>query len=87
MSDRYKITQKRNSENDYFRKNVLNDLLSQVDEATGRFDETWEIIIPQKERDDDFLWQVLTELGYSYTHREEYNSYHECFCYMVTVSK
>lgn len=85
MKDITKLIQKKETEEDSFRKNVLEDLITQIDETTGMFNGKWEILIPQYERDDEFLWQVLTEMGYTYSCREEYNSYHECYCYMIRI--
>ena len=85
MNDKKKIEkmQEELKENVFFRNNVLSDLLGWIDESTGNF--LNEVYVPQKERDCDFLKAVIIELGYyEANYDEEYNPYHECYCYKIT---
>ena len=85
MTDKMKIERMQATlrENVYFRNNVLSDLLDWIDETTGNF--LTEVFVLQKERDCDYLKAVMIELGYEEAaYEEEFNPYHECFCYKIT---
>ena len=84
MTDKMKIEKMQATlkENVYFRNNVLSDLLGWIDDSTGNF--LPEVYVPQKERDCAYLKAVIIELGYiEAVYEEEYNPYHECFCFKI----
>lgn len=67
-----------------FQKNVLDNLINSIDATTGNL--TKQLYIPQKERDCKFLKTIIAELGYQAEYDEEYNPYHECYCYKIKLS-
>ena len=88
MTDKAKLQQiqKKLAENEYFRHNVLKKLLDAIDETTGELEK--ELNIPQKEINDNYLFEVLTcELGYEIKVDEEYNPFYERFCYKIKLRR
>lgn len=85
MNDKIKLEKMREElkEKNFLKENVLSELLGWIDEVTDNLHK--EVYIPQKERDCEFLKVALIELGYTEAlYEEEYNPYHECYCYKIT---
>lgn len=83
--EQLEMLQTRLAENEYFRHNVINDLFKEINDETGNLNK--DLNIPRYERDELYLFHVIMEeLGYGVEYaKEEYNSYHECFCYRIRI--
>ena len=74
------------SSNSYFEKKVLVALMEQIDQDTGNLSESLYIVL--KEISESFLKNVLEDqLGYQATYEDDYNPYHESYCYKIHIKK
>ena len=87
MTDQERLQQfqKQLAKNEYFRHNVLKDLLNAIDDKTGNLNK--ELNIPRYERDEIYLFEILmVKLEYKVISNEEYyNGLYECFFYKIKI--
>ena len=70
----------------YFNRNVFVALMEHIDENTGNLRES--LYIVGKDVDDTFLRNVLeVKLGYKAEYEDDYNPYHECYCYKIQIKR
>ena len=89
ITDRERLEKIRNelpSSNSYFEKKALVALMEQIDQNTGNLSESLYIVL--KEISESFLKNVLEDqLGYQATYEDDYNPYHESYCYKIHIKK
>ena len=89
ITDRERLEKIRNelpSSNSYFEKKALVALMEQIDQNTGNLSESLYIVL--KEISESFLKNVLEDqLGYEATYEDDYNPYHESYCYKIHIKK
>ena len=72
--------------NSYFKKKVLVALMEHIDPNTENLRES--LYIVRKEISESFLSNVLeVELGYEATYEDDYNPYHESYCFKIHIKK
>ena len=88
-TDREKLEKMLNelpSFNSYFKKNALVALMEHIDQNTGNLSES--LYIVRNDISESFLKNVLEDqLGYEATYEDDYNPYHESYCYKIHIKK